>query len=595
MSYEIIHIKDADGIRQIRQHVSQSKHVFLDTETTGLDPFSDELILIQVMAADKVFILNVAKIGSYSQNHDSYQPVITLLESNDVLKVGHNLKFDIKFLNTFFRPHGINYARLYDTYLAEELLAAGMQNPAGSPLEALAYKYLQETMDKSLQNSFKGGELTDAQIDYAANDVRVLEPILKKQSASLKTENLVDVASLEFSIIPAVAGIELAGMRLNPAKLDALKARLQDELMHAEAELNLVVYLLPVREQSTLVGIGVNYSSPQQMKEILNKIGIPVNDTSNETLEMVDHPFAKHLLNYRKVSKLLASFVNKLPEHVNPKTGRIHADFFQLGAESGRFTCSSPNLQQIPREQEWRDLFSAEEGRKIITADYSQIELRILAEYSQDPAFLEAYRKGGDLHTKTAAAIFRTQPQQVTKDQRNAAKTINFGICYGMGPQGLSASLKIPKRQAKDFITSYFRNYPKVKKCLDALGSNALKYSYSRTMSGRKRYFSVPEDDGSDEAFKAISSIERKGRNTPIQGTCGDIIKKALQYLWADLQPFEAHIINVVHDEIVIEAAEGQAGQIVPIVKDDMIKAGKHFLKSVPVEVDIAVDTAWKK
>ncbi len=597
MPYETVLVESADSLFKVGACAYQepaAETVFVDSETTGLDPLSDRLILLQILARDTVFVINIAKIGDYASNPTAYEPLLKILEDKAIRKVGHNLKFDVKFLDRFFHPRKIQYRRLFDTYLAEELLTAGKPAPGGSALEDLARKYAGEEMDKSAQTSFTGAELTQEQVDYAANDVKVLPPILKEQLRTLTDEGLVDVARLEFSIIPSVAGIELSGIRLDLQRLQALKAKYEQKLVEVEAELNLIVHTLDLQKQMTLIGMGVNYSSPKQMKDVLLRMGFDVADTSTETLERIDHPFARDLLEYRGISKLLSSFIESLPKHVHQSTGRVHAEFFQLGAGSGRFSCREPNLQQIPREQEWRDLFVAEDGHKLVTADYSQIELRILAEYSRDPVFLEAYRKGEDLHAKTASAIFGVLPGEVSKEQRDVAKTINFGLCYGMGPMGLAVRLHIPEDKAKGFIDAYFRQYPGVRRCLQELGRLAVQRLYAETLSGRRRYFTF--DDGQDrQDAKVLRAIERKGQNTPIQGTCGDIIKKALKYLAADLRPYDCRIVNVVHDEIVAEVKEEQVELVKPIIEKDMIRAAKDFLKLIPVEVDVSVCNEWKK
>jgi len=261
----------------------------------------------------------------------------------------------------------------------------------------------------------------------------------------------------------------------------------------------------------------------------------------------------------------------------------------QHGTATGRFTCQKPNLQQIPKEQGWRDLFVAPPGYKIITADYSQIELRILAEFSRDDTFLDAYRKGQDLHVRTAAKIFKIPAGQVEKNQRNIAKTINFGIVYGMSAKRLSEELNIDIDAAESFKNKYFRAYPQVDRTLQELGMKAVSGGYSETPLGRKRYFKSPN------SFYAQKSIERKGRNTPIQSTCGDILKKAIYYLMNDLSPYDVQIINLVHDEIVFECRGDLVEKVKPIIQDNMIKAGQDFIKTVPVEVNIEVGNVWKK
>ena len=215
--------------------------------------------------------------------------------------------------------------------------------------------------------------------------------------------------------------------------------------------------------------------------------------------------------------------------------------------------------------------------------------MRILAEYSQDETFLEAFRTGQDLHTRTAADIFDVPIDEVTKDQRGVAKTINFGLCYGMSAMGLSTRLSITTKEAESFINSYFRAYPQVKDTLQKLGTAAVRKGYSETLLGRRRYFKR------SDSFSAQKSVERKGRNTPIQSTCGDILKKAIFYLMDGLRDYDARIVNLVHDEIVVECKEDQVDRVADIMESNMVRAGEDFVKSVPIEVDIIIDNVWRK
>jgi DNA polymerase-1 len=333
----------------------------------------------------------------------------------------------------------------------------------------------------------------------------------------------------------------------------------------------------------------INFNSPVQVKKILSKFGFKVKSTAIDYLKKIDHPFAKTLIEYRKLSKLTSSFIQKLPNHINPVTNRIHPNFHQLGTDTGRFTCQNPNLQQIPKEQHWRDLFKAPQGYKIITADYNQIELRILAEYSQDETFINSYKNGEDLHKKTASEMLNIDIDKINNEHRNIAKTINFGLCYGMTAAGLSNSLDIDTEKAQQLINRYFRAYPQVKKTLQKLGVQALAKGYSETLLGRKRYYKKHNN------YSSQKSLERKGRNTPIQSTCGDILKKALYYLYNDLQGLDGKIINLVHDEIVVEVKKEQADTVKKIVETAMVRAGEDFIHSVPIEVGIVVDDVWRK
>ena len=474
--------------------------------------------------------------------------------------------------------------------MAEKVLTAGTK--AGCSLQAIAKRYLNIEMSKEEQTSFKvGQDLSEEQLKYAVNDVDVLPGIFEKQKLALFKAALIPTARLEFSIIPAVVEIDLEGIALNTEKLQKLKGGLAKKCRELQQTLSEMVekHREPIEGNLFRNKKAVNFNSPKQVKVILVKMGHNVKSTGIGTLEKLDSDFARAMIKYRKTSKLLSSFVEPLPKHINSKTGRIHPEFQQMGADTGRFTCKNPNLQQIPKEQEWRDLFVARPGYKILTADYSQIELRIMAEFSQDKAFLDAYRKGIDLHTRTAADVFQVNMDQVSNDQRSAAKAINFGLCYGQTSKGLSDKLNIPEEEAQSFIKAYYKAYPVVKNTLDRLGMKAVKEGHSQTVLGRKRFFQKPDSFGQEKA------IERQGRNTPIQSTCGDILKKAIYYIQDEIWNMPAWIVNLVHDEIVIEFREDGEEIMRAVAEECMVKAGKDFLKSVPVEVDITVDDVWRK
>ena len=531
----------------------------------------------------------MGKIGTGHRLGFHYSGLEMILEDEETLKVFHNAVFDLKFLQHHLFPK-IRYRNIFDTFLSEKVLTAGIKT--GCSLKAVAKKYLNVEMDKTEQTGFKKGQdLTEDQVKYAVNDVEVLEGVFEKQKLELLQAGLIPTARLEFSIIPAVVEIELKGISLDTEKLQKLKGELTKERHELHEKLSELVEKHTEPPNSDLFGRKepVNFNSPVQVKKILSKMGHKVDSTGTETLKKLDSDFARAMVKYRKTSKLLSSFVEPLPKHINSKTGRIHPEFPQMGTDTGRFTCQNPNLQQIPHDQAWRDLFAARPGHKILTADYSQIELRIMAEFSQDKAFLDAYRKGIDLHTRTASDVFQVPIDKVTKDQRNVAKTINFGLCYGMTQKGLSSRLNISEGEAQEFIKAYYKAYPVVKNTLDRLGMKAVKEGHSQTVLGRKRYFPEPGSFGQEKA------IERKGRNTPIQSTCGDILKKAVFYIHDEIWNMPAWIINLVHDEVVLEFREDGKDIMKALVEECMVRAGRDFLKLVPVEVDITVDSVWRK
>ena len=588
----VSYIETLDGLFDFEPYIQENgiKKLFIDSETTGLDPLAHDLCLLQIKAGGKVFLIDIGKIGTGHELGFHYSGLEMLLEDKDILKVFHNAVFDLKFLQ-YHLFQKIRFRNIFDTFLAEKVLTAGTK--AGCSLKAVAKKYLNVEMDKSEQTGFKKGQdLSVDQIRYAVNDVEVLEGVFEKQKLELLQAGLIPTARLEFSIIPAVVEIELHGIEIDTQKLEVLKDALTKERDELQKELTrLCSGIADEGSQGDLFGRKkeINFNSPVQVKKILSKMGHKVDSTGMETLEKLDSDFARAMVKYRKTSKLLSSFVEPLPKHINQKTGRIHPEFPQMGTDTGRFTCQNPNLQQIPHDQEWRDLFIASPGYKILTADYSQIELRIMAEFSQDKAFLDAYRKGIDLHTRTASDVFQVPIDQVSKDQRNVAKTINFGLCYGMTQKGLSSRLNISEDKAQEFIKAYYKAYPIVKKTLDRLGMKAVKEGHAITVLGRKRYFQKPD------SFSQEKAIERKGRNTPIQSTCGDILKKAVFYIQDEIWNLPAWIVNLVHDEVVLEFREDGEEIMKALVEECMVKAGRDFLKLVPVEVDITVDTVWRK
>ena len=587
----VSYIDTLDGLFDVEPYIQdhEIKKLFMDTETTGLDALSDELCLIQIKAGEKVFIVDVGKIGTGHENGFHYSGLEMLLEDKEILKVFQNAVFDLKVLKHQLFPK-IRFRNIFDTFLAEKVLTAGTK--AACSLQAIVKRYLNIEMSKEEQTSFKvGQDLSEEQLKYAVNDVDVLPGIFEKQKLALFKAALIPTARLEFSIVPAVVEIELKGISLDTEKLKTIKDGLTKERNKLHKSLSEIAEQHREPLEGDLFGTTkeINFNSPKQVKRVLAEMGHEVESTGIDTLEKLDSDFARAMIRYRKTSKLLSSFVEPLPGHINQETGRIHAQFPQMGADTGRFTCKNPNLQQIPKEQEWRDLFVARPGYKILTADYSQIELRIMAEFSQDRAFLEAYRKGIDLHTKTAADVFQVPLDEVSNDQRSAAKAINFGLCYGMTQKRLSVRLNISEDKAQEFIKAYFKAYPVVKNTLDRLGMKAVKEGHSQTVLGRKRYFTKPDSFGQEKA------IERQGRNTPIQSTCGDILKKAIYYIQDQIWNMPAWIINLVHDEVVIEFREDGEEIMRAVAEECMVKAGRDFLKSVPVEVDITVDTVWRK
>lgn len=555
-----------DNLEEIAEYQQENNfnRIIIDTETEGLDFFNDLIVMIQILIGDQIFLYRVGVRGVQGVRFD---PLQGLLEDNAIVKVFQNAKFDVCMLKQIMPE--LEIKNIFDTKLAESVIDPTKKRCS---LQELSWQYLNIWMPKEIGKSFKlGSELTEEQIEYAALDVAVLKEIMGFQVERLQQLELVKTARLEFAIIPALVDIERKGMLIGWNKLGELNSVVEAEAQELQKEL------------VEMAKHDINWNSPKQTVEVLNKLGFKTKSSSKKALKKFEDPLIDKLLQYRKASKGMSAFLNKWPTHVNDATGRVHSNFNQLGTKTGRFSCSKPNLQQVPKKQLWRDLFVAPPGYKIITVDYGQIELRIIAEFTQDETFLKILQDGGDLHTTTAAAIFEIPFEKVNREQRDIAKSINFGLSYGMGPRLLSENVGISLAEAKAFISNHEKAYPRVKHGLDQLGFKALRNGYSRTPLGRKRFF------GSGD------SPQHLGRNSVVQATCGDILKRAILYLHQDLKDLDAHIINLVHDEVLIEANEDIVDQVVEIVQNDMKTAGADFLKAVPIEIDIHIGDTWRK
>lgn len=576
-------IKTLTALEQALEALSRHPVLGIDTETTALDPRDGQVRLLQVATPEHNFVIDLFELPALQ-----HPGLGELLTSPHPIKVFHNAKFDVKMLLHHFE---LEVRGLFDTLLASQLIGAGRRE-GGHGLAAVSDRHLGELVDKSLQVSNWSGRLTDAQYEYAARDAALMLPLYEKFSATLHELGLDEVARLEFECVLPLAAMELAGMALDADCWRRLVVNLEraHEVLSNELKRELAAGI----PQLTLFGEppNINLDSPTQVMDALGHMGIKIEGTRSWQLQPLarEHAAVEKLLEYRGVQKLLSSYGLGLLEHVSPVTGRLHADFRQMGATGGRMSCSDPNLQQVPNTPEYRACFRAPAGRKLVIADYSQIELRILADWSQDTALVKALLSGEDLHCVTASQMFGIALEAVSKDQRSAAKQLNYGIMYGLGAQGLGARIGCSLEEAEGLLRKYFDAYSGVAAFLRDAADRATTDRESRTRSGRLIYFSF---DANDRA--QVGATQRLGKNAPIQGSSADIIKRALALLYDALKPLDARIVNCVHDEIVIEVAEGQAEECAAILDREMITAAREFIRSVPVSVDIAIGDAWLK
>lgn len=567
--------------------------IYLDIETDnsqgfGLDPFRSKVVTLQLLYPNGETCI--------IKDPENLAPLKPILERNVI--VGANLKFDTKFLKYHY---GVNLTKVFDLMIAEQALSGGELTgfTKGRSLKDLAFKYCGVKLDKTEQTGFKWGvSLTKAQEAYAVNDIKYLPLILKQQQAKIKAAGLEAVIDREMIAIPAVVWLELSGMPLSLDKLKEIEAKDQQRKEELETELQAILFVEKPQQtlEKNFARIPINLNSSRQLLAALQAKGFKLESTDKEALSVyASDPIVKKLLEYKTLQKRLSSFIKTLPDYINPVTSRVHPSFDQYGARSGRFSCKEPNLQQQPsRDPEWRTIFKASPGRKIVAADYSQIELRILGDISGDREFIRAYKEGVDLHKLTASKIFKVPFEEVTKTQRSIAKTVNFGLNYGMGKNGLQIKLRndagteVSLEEAEQFIKDFRAAYPEATRYLDKISQEGLRKLELRNKAGRLLRLTAPKTE------QDIGGTKREAKNLPIQSLCADMIKGALKNIYARLEPQGVLFINTIHDELVFECKEEQAEDVAKVVKEEMEGAGSQYLTNVPVLVEVTIAETWR-
>ena len=505
-----------------------------------------------------------------------------VLESEDISKHGYNLKYDIEVI----RRTGMDVrGPMFDIMLGDYLLSPTRGTHA---LEEMAFHYAGVELP-AIDTKTGVGESPIEQIYAAQADaVRSLVSILGSRLAADDMGYL--MADVEMQLVPILAEMELTGVAVDTDWLHQLSKRFEERIGNLEKE----IY--------QLAGVEFNIGSPKQLQTILfDKLGLPATkktktgySTDAETLAALApaHEIVAKILEYRELTKLKSTYADSLPKLINPETGRIHTSLNQAVTATGRLSSSEPNLQNIPIKteigREIRKAFIALPGNLLISADYSQIELRILAHVSHDPELIRAFTQDEDVHTRTATRIFGVPADQVTPEMRRQAKTVNFAVIYGMSDYGLSRELGIPASVAKQYIESYFREYPGVKLYAAETLARARVRGYVESLLGRRRY--IPELNSPNRSFREFA--ERAAVNMPIQGTAADIVKLAMIRVHDRLieHGFKAKLILQVHDELVFDAPEDEVSRLLPIIKEAMEKA---FEMDMPLKVETKVGKDW--
>jgi DNA polymerase-1 len=581
----------AEALREACEKLKTEDLIGFDTETTELDPYDGVLRLVQLSNGRETQVIDLkpfAENGSL-KTLPELAPLRELLAAATPVKIAHNAKFDAKWIKHHL---GVDLGGTFDTLLASQLIAAGDPERRHSLAEVVSF-FLGSELDKSEQVSDWGApELTQSQIEYAARDAAIMIPLREKMIEKLQIDDLTRAAQLEFDCIAPIAAMELNGFYLD-------EARWREQLEKVKKTQSTVAYELQHMlsagvAQASLFGVAeINLDSQMQVTDALKNLGVPVPETTRgwQLQPLAEqYPVVAKLLEYRGVAKSLSSFGENILEFIRPETRRIHADFRQIGAPTGRFSCSKPNLQQIPHEEEYRRCFLAEEGKKLVIADYSQIELRILADFSNDENFINAFVSGADFHSITAAQVFGVAPGEVSADQRSFAKRLNFGVVYGIGSQRFAMLTGLSQTEAENIMRRYFGTYRGLDSWLRDAARRVVTERTSRTASGRMYRHRFDENDR-----QSVSGAQRNAKNFPIQGTSADILKRALHLLHREIAGTSARLVNIVHDEIILESDAKDAEQTAEKLEKAMRDAGEEFVKKVPVKVDVHVTDEWCK
>ena len=581
------------GTKLFLKNLMQQKSVCFDTETTSINPLEAELVGI-AFSWEKGKGFYVPFPANREETQQFLEELRPFFEDESIQKIGQNLKYDIKVL----AKYNISVkGKLFDTMLAHYLINPDMRHN----MDILSETYLNYTPVSIEELIGKGkNQLTmrevpiEKQTEYAVEDADVtfqLKEHFENELGEANTQTLFD--DIEVPLLRVLADMELEGINLDEAFLKKLSTELDKDILQLEQH---------IYEEA---GETFNIASPKQLGDILfekmklidkpKKTKTGQYSTAEDVLSYLakDHKIIADVLEYRGLSKLKSTYVDALPGQVEKTTGRVHTDYMQTVAATGRLSSNNPNLQNIPiRTERGREVRKAFIPRNddyvLMAADYSQIELRIIAALSEEDTMIEAFKKGEDIHASTASKVFNVPLHEVTRDQRSNAKTVNFGIIYGVSAFGLSNQTDLSRNEAKDLIDTYYKTYPKLRNYISEQIQFARENGYVQTVLGRRRY--LKDINGSNAVVRGAA--ERNAVNAPIQGSAADIIKIAMINIHQKLseEKYQSKMLLQVHDELVFDAYKPELEKLKKMVKHEMENAYKL---SVPLEVDLGIGENW--
>jgi DNA polymerase-1 len=594
VSHNYIVLNDENEIRSLAEKIKTKKEFCFDTETTGLDSLTAEIVgmSISIKAHEAYYI-------PFSENKEEVMKKLSWLqdifEDHSIMKIGQNIKYDYSILKNY----GIALkGKLFDTMLAHYLIEPDKKHGMDFLAESFLNYSPVSIEDLIGKKGAAQGNMREVPLEqikeYAAEDADVTYQLKEIFAPEIEKENFTSLFfEIETPLITVLSEMERQGVKIDKQMLNDYSAKLDGEAKELEKD----IFRLATTE--------FNIDSPKQMGQILFEI-LKIDEKAKKTKtgqyatgeeilsKLVDkHEIIPKILEYREVKKLKSTYVDALPEMINSATGKVHTNYMQAIAATGRLSSNNPNLQNIPIRSERgkyirKAFIPTDENHVILSADYSQVELRIIAALANDENMIQAFQNKIDIHTATAAKVFNVEIAEVTKDMRSRAKAVNFGIIYGQTAFGLSQTLSIPQKEAKEIIDSYFAQYPAIKEYISGNIQKAHKDGFVKTIMGRRRQ--LPDIHSGNATVRGFA--ERNAINAPIQGSAADIIKIAMINIHKSLceQEFKSKMILQVHDELVFDVPKNEVERLKIVVKDKMENAVKL---SVPLEVEMNTGSNW--
>ncbi|MBL8089409.1 MAG: DNA polymerase I [Anaerolineales bacterium] len=596
---EVMIVDDEEKLKKLAKELSKAKVIAFDTETTDTEEMKAELVGISLSIKDgQGFYIPVGHTAGVQLPTKKVIEALTPSMTNPKIgKVAHNAKYDYILL----KRYGLDISPLtFDTMLAEFIVDPSSKNLGLKNLSAHhlgeEMTHIEELIGKGKKQISMADVAIESVANYAAADAENtfrLMPIMEKELDKVKGRKILD--EIDMPLTPVLADMEMTGALIDIEFFASMSKELAKRLAEIEKE----IY--------GHAGKPFNINSPQQLSDVLfnhlrleppdkgRKTATGFYSTSADVLEMMrdKHPILEWILENRELAKIKSTYVDALPAAINPQTGRVHTSYSQIGAVTGRLSSNNPNLQNIPIRSEIgrkvRNGFIADKGNLLLSVDYSQVELRIVAHMAEDEAMLAAFRAGEDIHATTAAAIYDIPLEKVTKDMRSHSKAINFGLIYGMSAFGLTRSTNLTLAEAENFVKAYFQKFPGVKKYLDGIRRQAAEIGYVETLLGRRRYFPALQ---SKQNVQMKNREEREAINAPIQGTAADIMKIAMIKIPPALQAksLKAKMLLQVHDELVLEVPKKEIDETAKVVQKTMANA---YPMSIPLETEARAGKSW--